>query len=118
MHLDPMKANAKGQTLTILGSSKLELTDVLVGEVWLCSGQSNMEWSIRQSANAKEEITRLCGFEIKKKETSSLLYSEKNNSKTAVILPRCELLIPILISIPSIVASFLALFSLSTDNFS
>ena len=33
VHLDPMKANAKGQTLTIRGSSKLELNDVLVGEV-------------------------------------------------------------------------------------
>ena len=56
VHLDPMKANAKGQTLTIRGSSKLELTDVLVGEVWLCSGQSNMEWRVVQSANSKEEI--------------------------------------------------------------
>ena len=56
VHLDPMKVNAKGQTLTIRGSSKLELTDVLVGEVWLCSGQSNMEWRVVQSANSKEEI--------------------------------------------------------------
>ena len=56
VHLDPMKANAKGQILTIRGSSKLELTDVLVGEVWLCSGQSNMEWRVVQSANSKEEI--------------------------------------------------------------
>ena len=56
VHLDSMKANAKGQTLTIRGSSKIELTDVLVGEVWLCSGQSNMEWRVRQSANPQEEI--------------------------------------------------------------
>ena len=56
VHLDPMKANAKGQTLTIRGSSKLELKDVLVGEVWLCSGQSNMEWTVSRSANPKEEI--------------------------------------------------------------
>lgn len=56
VHLDSMKANAKGQTLTIRGSSKIELTDVLVGEVWLCSGQSNMEWRVKQSANPQEEI--------------------------------------------------------------
>ena len=56
VHLDSMEANAKGQTLTIRGSSKIELTDVLVGEVWLCSGQSNMEWRVRQSANPQEEI--------------------------------------------------------------
>ena len=57
VHLDSMKANAKGQTLTIRGSSKIELTDVLVGEVWLCSGQSNMEWRVRQSANPQEELS-------------------------------------------------------------
>ncbi len=56
VHLEPMKANAKGQTLTIRGSSVIELKDVLVGEVWLCSGQSNMEWTVSRSANPKEEI--------------------------------------------------------------
>ena len=45
----PLKANAKGQTLTIQGNKKLELTDVLVGEVWVCSGQSNMAWSVDRS---------------------------------------------------------------------
>ena len=47
--LQPLKANAKGQTLTIQGSNKLELIDVLVGEVWVCSGQSNMAWSVDRS---------------------------------------------------------------------
>jgi sialate O-acetylesterase len=32
------------------------LKNVLVGEVWLCSGQSNMEWRMSQTANAKEDI--------------------------------------------------------------
>ena len=44
--LQPLKANAKGQTLTIAGSNQLVFTDVLVGEVWVCSGQSNMAWSV------------------------------------------------------------------------
>jgi sialate O-acetylesterase len=35
---------------------KVELKNVLVGEVWICSGQSNMEWSVSNSANAKENI--------------------------------------------------------------
>ena len=54
-----MEANAKSQTLKIGGnqsSNLIELTDVLIGEVWLCSGQSNMEWSVRQCANAEQEI--------------------------------------------------------------
>jgi sialate O-acetylesterase len=29
---------------------------VLVGEVWVCSGQSNMEWSVKQSKDAEQEI--------------------------------------------------------------
>lgn len=42
--------------LSIKGKSKIEIKNVLVGEVWLCSGQSNMEWTVGQSNNAKEEI--------------------------------------------------------------
>ncbi len=34
----------------------IELKDVLVGEVWLCSGQSNMEWPVSASLNPAEEI--------------------------------------------------------------
>lgn len=35
----------------------LTLEDVLIGEVWICSGQSNMQWPVHLSDNAKEEIT-------------------------------------------------------------
>ena len=31
--------------MTISGSNKIVLEDILVGEVWLCSGQSNMEYA-------------------------------------------------------------------------
>jgi sialate O-acetylesterase len=33
-------------TLAVEGANRIELGDVLLGEVWVCSGQSNMEWSI------------------------------------------------------------------------
>ena len=54
--LDPMEANAEGTKLKIEGSNTVEVKQVLVGEVWICSGQSNMEWSVANSLNAKEEI--------------------------------------------------------------
>jgi sialate O-acetylesterase len=54
--LDALKANAEGATLKVSGKNTLELKDVLVGEVWICSGQSNMEWGVGGSANAQEEI--------------------------------------------------------------
>lgn len=40
------------------GRDPVELDDVLVGEVWLASGQSNMEWPIAQSADAEAGIAR------------------------------------------------------------
>jgi sialate O-acetylesterase len=44
--LDPMPATATPGTMTITGSSRREIRDVLVGEVWLCSGQSNMQFKL------------------------------------------------------------------------
>jgi sialate O-acetylesterase len=43
VQLAPLKADNKPQTLTISGKNKIVLTNILVGEVWICSGQSNME---------------------------------------------------------------------------
>jgi sialate O-acetylesterase len=47
--LGPVAANAQPQTLTINGSSRRAIQDVLVGEVWMCSGQSNMGWTLGQT---------------------------------------------------------------------
>lgn len=42
--------------LSIIGTDTLTMKDVMVGEVWVGSGQSNMQWSVQQSANAESEI--------------------------------------------------------------
>jgi len=44
--LDPLEASATGRDLVVQGKDKLQLHDVLVGEVWVCSGQSNMGVSL------------------------------------------------------------------------
>ena len=36
-------------------SNSLKINDILIGEVWLCSGQSNMEWSVKQADNYLKE---------------------------------------------------------------
>ena len=54
--LDAMKANATSQTMTIRGTNTVTLDDVVVGDVWLCSGQSNMEWVVSGSGDAQKEI--------------------------------------------------------------
>lgn len=43
-------------TVTIRGKNEIVLEDVLIGEVWLCSGQSNMEWVVGGCQNAEQEI--------------------------------------------------------------
>ena len=42
--------------LSIKGKNTILIKNVLVGEVWLCSGQSNMEWTVGLSNNARNEI--------------------------------------------------------------
>lgn len=55
--LDPMGANSKGQILIVKsGDRSIALHDVLVGDVWICGGQSNMEWRLRSSRDADIEI--------------------------------------------------------------
>jgi sialate O-acetylesterase len=49
--LDAMPANSNGQSLFVISEDTVEYKDVLVGEVWLCSGQSNMEYTMNRSAH-------------------------------------------------------------------
>ena len=43
LFLEPLTATAKPQTMVLSGSNTVTLTNLLIGEVWICSGQSNME---------------------------------------------------------------------------
>ena len=43
--------------IKIAGNNKITLQNILVGEVWVCSGQSNMWWTVKLSANPEKEIT-------------------------------------------------------------
>ena len=42
--------------LIIIGKNKITIKNVLVGEVWICSGQSNMEFQVSKTINAEKEI--------------------------------------------------------------
>jgi len=55
--LKPMEASFDSRDIVIAGNDeKLTIKDVLVGEVWLCGGQSNMAWSVGGSLNPDIEI--------------------------------------------------------------
>jgi sialate O-acetylesterase len=56
VRLASLEASNKGRALVVKGKNTITLNDVLVGDVWICSGQSNMEWATRSVINAQEEI--------------------------------------------------------------
>jgi hypothetical protein len=67
LNLAPLKASAKGRVLSVKASDgeSLTLKDILVGEVWFSSGQSNMDWIagrsmcrdlVNKMAGSKEEV--------------------------------------------------------------
>ena len=53
--IGPFKAGGP-YTLTVKGPQSVTLKNILIGDVWLCSGQSNMEFGVGNLTNAKEEI--------------------------------------------------------------
>jgi sialate O-acetylesterase len=56
--IGPLMASSEPRTMTInSGKSELSIADILVGEVWVCGGQSNMAWTMRGSTNADIEIS-------------------------------------------------------------
>ena len=55
VRLKPLKAGGPF-TLSVSGENSLIINNVLVGEVWLCSGQSNMGFDLSRAANAAEAI--------------------------------------------------------------
>lgn len=54
----PAVKQAGPVAVKVAGKNVIEIKDVLVGEVWLCSGQSNMEMGVGAVANGKEEIAK------------------------------------------------------------
>ncbi len=54
--LPAMKADGKTYSMTVRGKNTIKLEDILIGEVWVGSGQSNMEMQLRSTSGAKEAI--------------------------------------------------------------
>jgi sialate O-acetylesterase len=56
--LPKLTASSEPRSMQIEGSSgtRIELTDILVGEVWFCTGPSNIFWPVKKCDNAEQEI--------------------------------------------------------------
>lgn len=55
LKLSPIEAGGPYQLVASTKTNSVTVSDVLVGEVWLCSGQSNMEWPVSKTNNFPEE---------------------------------------------------------------
>ena len=55
VYLPPAEAGGPFE-MSIQGTNSITLRDVMVGDVWVASGQSNMEWTLEKAMNGKEEV--------------------------------------------------------------
>ena len=55
--IGPLKSGGPAE-LTVKGNNTLTIKNVLVGEVWLCSGQSNMEWPLANTIGGAETVAQ------------------------------------------------------------
>ncbi len=59
--LSPMMAGGPLE-MVVAGKNRLTVRNILVGEVWLCAGQSNMVMAVKQCDNAEKEIAGAKGY--------------------------------------------------------
>jgi sialate O-acetylesterase len=65
VELPALPATTAPIEVSVAGKNKIVLHDVLVGEVWICSGQSNMQFSVSSVIHAREEIEHANHAEIR-----------------------------------------------------
>lgn len=58
LHLPAMSAGGPYKLELSTQDDRITLNDILVGDVWLCSGQSNMGWTLAKSKDAAQEIAQ------------------------------------------------------------
>ena len=97
MSFKPLQASHKPLTLTVTdGDTTLTLIDILVGEVWLASGQSNMAFMLRQATQAKENIAEAATKNIRLYDMRPRVYTNPVawDSLSLVALNRLDYFIP------------------------
>ena len=62
----PMEADGKSYTLCVeCGKDKKEYKNLVIGEVWLCSGQSNMAFMVKESSHIEQSLANVKGKDIR-----------------------------------------------------
>ncbi len=78
--------------MKIRGNNEVDLRNILVGEVWICSGQSNMAMEVRSSMNAEEEIASADYPEIRYFQVKNFKASHPMEDVSPVTTPGKEFL--------------------------
>lgn len=83
-HLPALRASSDSIQLEVTGTANsLRFNDILVGDVWLCSGQSNMEFSLSRARTAKNDLPKANHPQMR-------LFLVKGNSVRFTPLENCE----------------------------
>jgi sialate O-acetylesterase len=56
LSIDPRAYGGPHELIVQNGKQRITIKDILIGEVWLCGGQSNMQWTVSQSGDADTEV--------------------------------------------------------------
>jgi len=88
--LQPLKASKTAATLTVKASNTLEFKNILVGDVWLCSGQSNMEYPLERKLKkyaAPKNGTDVAAEEVLKEKPDAIRYLYVERTLNKIDLP-------------------------------
>ncbi|MBE6358262.1 MAG: sialate O-acetylesterase [Lentisphaerae bacterium] len=80
VRLDLSKAGNDSKELIVAGKNKITVKDVIVGEVWFCTGQSNMAMRLRGTLNSSEEIKNSANSRIRTFSTVARTYTAPQES--------------------------------------
>ena len=89
VQLPAVAADRSPREMIIRGTNTITLSDILVGDVWLCSGQSNMEWHLQNSADAETEIADANYSEIRLFDVRGHTVSRTPKNNTTGTWQRC-----------------------------
>ncbi|MGJ8762335.1 MAG: sialate O-acetylesterase [Polaribacter sp.] len=92
IQLDKLKTSKIGSDLTVKGKNEVVISDVLVGEVWICSGQSNMQMNVKVVPNIQALVSKaknIRSFEVNRtvslKEEDNVKGSWSNQIPTSAV---------------------------------
>lgn len=80
--LNPMSAGGPHE-MTVAGKNAVKVKNILIGEVWLCAGQSNMVMSVKQCQDAEKEIADAKNYPMIRSYTVALKASPTPQKDTA-----------------------------------